>query len=760
MSTHRMSALAAGTSLAIATATGGAGGAADDPGTSDPWVTLTEDGYHRFAVPHSAVREALGAEPVTVEVSGTFGPAGTWADLATELQGGEHVASTLLTPGLHVFTYTATLVDRTRVTFREPTQPQPVTSDDTLATIFVAGEGVDWFADSPEPGPVEEVTYRVGESDRTAFVWRPHGVSGALPTLFLLADEAHSAREWLELGRAAQVLDRLHTDGGLTPMQVVMARVDDAAEVTRDLAPALGVELTDGAPALAAAGIGTGAAHALELARDTRLAALGLMSARLDGARPGLSAEDAPDLVRVYVGNSLDPAYDPTLELLAALDGVPHEFDGVTPGSGGTWDTWCSALRDLASRAFQDAVVGGPREGHPLLEAPYSPPEDVTTPHVDEHGIVTFVTGTQWAEAHEVRVWGNWAPHGAWYRIPMERDGDRWRLRIGPLDGFYYYRYVVDGVDHKDPADTVNTLTGVSPLFVPGETDRLLADVPAGQGGALEVLTYSSTVAPGERKAYVWTPPGYDPGRAEPYPLLILNHGGDQSWGDWVEVGRARQIFDNLSLAGELVPMVVVMGDGNVSDYESELLDNLMPAVEEAFHVARDADRRAIAGLSMGAMHTLRTWLTHPGEFAWVGAFSGFLFTNPDFDAEQVNATTRLARIYTGDSADFTYEGTLGLMAMLDERGVRYEFPGATRSPHGFDTWQANLIDLAPRLFVGVDGTSPTSESPPAPEEPADDDAPQATRTGSPGAWPGIVAGLALLLAAGVGWGVTRRRRS
>src|SRR5690606_25137840 len=222
LSTHRMSALAAGTSLAIATATGGTAGAADDPGTSDPWVTLTEDGYHRFAVPHSAVREVLGAEPVTVEISGTFGPAGTWADLATELQGGEHVASPLLAPGLHVFTYTATLVDRTRVTFREPTQPQPVTSDDTLATIFVAGEGVDWFADSPEPGPVEEVTYRVGESDRTAFVWRPHGVSGALPTLFLLADEAHSAREWLELGRAAQVLDRLHTDGGLTPMQVVM----------------------------------------------------------------------------------------------------------------------------------------------------------------------------------------------------------------------------------------------------------------------------------------------------------------------------------------------------------------------------------------------------------------------------------------------------------------------------------------------------------------------------------------------------------
>ena len=30
---------------------------------------------------------------------------------------------------------------------------------------------------------------------------------------------------------------------------------------------------------------------------------------------------------------------------------------------------------------------------------------------------------------------------------------------------------------------------------------------------------------------------------------------------------------------------------------------------------------------------------------------------------------------------------------------LRYEFDGVTPGPHGWDVWQKNLIDLAPRLF-------------------------------------------------------------
>ena len=342
-----------------------------------------------------------------------------------------------------------------------------------------------------------------------------------------------------------------------------------------------------------------------------------------------------------------------------------------------------------------------PRDGHLPLTEPYVAPAagSITTPHVDENGIVTFETGTQWADAKDVTVWANWAPNGAWFRAPMTKVGDRWRLSMGPLDGYYYYRYVVDGVDKKDPADTVNTLTGVSPLFVPGENDLLLADAPEADRGDLSVLTYTSTVANQERNAYVWTPPDYDPARAEAYPLFVLNHGGGQSWGDWVEVGRAPQILDNLYRQGAIEPMVVVMPNGNVSNYQAELLTNVMPAVAASYHVSDDSQDQAIAGLSMGAMNSLNTWLMYPGEFAYVGAFSGGLFAWPPVDAAAVNEGTTLARIYVGDVSDFAAGWVYGTMAGLDQRGVAYEFAGESVGPHGFDVWSANLIDLLPRLF-------------------------------------------------------------
>jgi S-formylglutathione hydrolase FrmB len=38
-------------------------------------------------------------------------------------------------------------------------------------------------------------------------------------------------------------------------------------------------------------------------------------------------------------------------------------------------------------------------------------------------------------------------------------------------------------------------------------------------------------------------------------------------------------------------------------------------------------------------------------------------------------------------------------LTTMDTLGIRYEFDGVTPGPHGWDVWQKNLIDLAPRLF-------------------------------------------------------------
>ncbi|MCM0641177.1 alpha/beta hydrolase [Cellulomonas wangsupingiae] len=696
-------------------------GAAADPGDApapDPWVSVA-DGYHRVTVPQAAAHEIIGGTPARLELEGNIGPNGTWARLAMDPSGDTYPGGFgPLAPGLYVYEYTATMPDLSQVRFKEPSSPVAVTSHPTWNTIFVPGESVQWMSDLPAGGAVAPMTYDsdVTGGERSALVWTPPGYDAdraeAYPVLYLLADEAQTAQEWAELGRAPQILDNLAAEGALEPMVVVMADVDvddPVSELVDNLVVASRERLnvTDRPAHQAVAGIGTGATTALQalVAGPGEFAAVGSFSGALDtpiDAATAQAIDEGTDLLRLYVGNELDPAHNDTYDLVQrfAAAGVDVEVDGVNPESGGTWDSWRENLRDFASRAFRGSD-GAPSPGHRPLDGRYTPPAvgSVDRPHVDENGIVTFETGTQWADAREVTVWANWAPNGAWFRVPMTKVGDRWRVTVGPLDGYYYYRYVVDGVDHKDPADTETTLTGVTPLFVPGETDHMYADAPVGERGRVSTLAYDSAVAGEERKALVWTPPGYDADRVEPYPVLYLNHGGGQSYGDWIETGRAAQILDNHYRQGAIVPMVVVMGNGNVPDFQAELFDNLMPAVDGAYHVSSEPSRRAMAGLSMGAMNTLSTWFARPGEFAYIGAFSGFLFSYPPTDVAAMNAGTKLARIYTGDTTDFTYSFTMGLVDVLKERGIEHEFAGVTVGPHGFDTWMQNLVDFLPRIF-------------------------------------------------------------
>jgi enterochelin esterase-like enzyme len=336
------------------------------------------------------------------------------------------------------------------------------------------------------------------------------------------------------------------------------------------------------------------------------------------------------------------------------------------------------------------------------MPAPGTTPTPWLATDANGDTFATFETTTEFIAAEHVTLWGNWAPGGSWLRVPLVRCGDRWRVTVGPLaPKLYHYQFIVDSVAKKDTANPTRVTfePAWSTFLVHGRPARLLADVSPGRGGTVEALTYDSTVAGEQRTAYVWTPTGYDPHRDDPYPVLYLQHGSGQSYTDWVEMGRAKQILDNLLLDGKLVPMVVVMGNGNVSDFTTELLENIVPAARAAYHISHDPAGQALAGLSMGGFQTYDLLRSHPGEFAYVGTFSAGLFRADGFDAATINKGTRLLAVYCGDQTDFLYAVVLRTLATFDRLGIEYRFDGPTPGPHGWDTWQANLADLAPRLF-------------------------------------------------------------
>lgn len=711
----RVTSLVAAAALAVSVIA-----AAPAAAATDTWHS-NDDVYHYFKVPQSQASSIVGGTPATLELEANIGPSGTWSALALDPSGSDYAANVgPLEPGLYYYQYTATMQDRSKVSFRQPGSPVAVTSKPNWNTFFVPGESVAWMDDIAAGGTVEELSYRsaaAGES-RTAVVWTPPGYDSAraeaYPVLYLLSSEGQTAREWLELGRAKQILDNLAAGRDAKPMVVVMADANSAdprAELLNAIVPAAraGYNISSRPNSQALAGVATGAEQAISILRSDpgAFAYVGSFSGSADGSITKAEAKainKGTKLLRVYVGNTLDPSYNDNYDLLVDLkkSGVKFEFDGVNPDDGATWDAWRENLRDFAARLFGQKGAGhGASKGHRPLTRPYQPPAagSITTPHIDPHGIVTFETGTQWAGAKDVTVWGNWAPNGQWFRIPMAKQPDgRWRITVGPLDGYYYYRYVVDGVDMKDPADTVNTHVMESQLFVPGKTDAMLADVPEGRGGTVSLMTYDGGQG-AERYAYVWTPPGYDPDREASYPVLYLYHGGGQNYGSWLETGRAKQILDNHYLNGTMVPMVVVMPDQNGVDFWTDLSQHVMPTAAEKYNISTDSDDQALAGLSWGAINTLSTWLDHPGEFGYIGAFSGGLFSYPTVDVQAVNESTKLVRLYSGD-VDFTYSFTQSTMQWLTSQGIEYEYAGTWVGPHGFDIWMADLIDFVPRLFA------------------------------------------------------------
>ncbi|GAA0899397.1 hypothetical protein GCM10009557_75260 [Virgisporangium ochraceum] len=682
-----------------------------------PWLAVS-DGFASFRIPAAELESAFGTVS-NVVVEGDFGPSFAVADLGLG-RSGDAWTSVIgpLRPGLYRYRIRA---NGTKVG-KDPTNTTTVASDSTWSTFLVPGGSADLLADVPDGqgGALDTVTYRADAGEtRSLTVWTPPGYDARrrqpYPVLHLRGDRT----DWLDLGRAKQLLDNLAARRRTEPMVVVIG--DGAtADLHRELRVVdrvvrRGYNVADDPSRRALAGASESGTRVLGtvLTHPGEFAYAGSFAGPLADGHPRIDSRAVnagTRLLRLYTGNLTDPAYNPTYRTLRALDrsGVRHDFDGVNPDDGHTWNAWRENLADFLPRLFRPVRDHRPSAGHLPLTREFTPPAPGTRPTPwltrDANGdtFVTVETDTGFADAGRVTLWGNWAPGGSWVNVPLTKVGDRWRGTVGPLKPwFYYYKFIVDLVSHKDTGNPTRVTTEPtwSTFLAPGPAARPLTDVPAGRGGTLATLTYTSTVAAAERTAYVWTPPGYDPARAEPYPVLYLQHGGGQNYTDWVEMGRAVQILDNGARNGTHVPMVVVMGNGNVPDFRKELLDNIVPAARAAYHVSHDPARQALAGLSMGGFQALDVLRAHPGEFAYIGTFSAGVFNSTGFDVAAVNSGTRLLRLYTGNVTDFVYPIVLSTMATFDSLGIRYQFAGVTQGPHGWDAWQKNLIDFAPRLF-------------------------------------------------------------
>ncbi len=346
----------------------------------------------------------------------------------------------------------------------------------------------------------------------------------------------------------------------------------------------------------------------------------------------------------------------------------------------------------------------------------------------------------------------------------MEKGPDGvWSVTTTPqVVGFHYYTLRIDGATVADPSTMTYFGSGWqnSAIEIPAADAEFYSpkDVPHGR---VSQQWYYSTVTKKWRRAFIYTPPGYDENQDQRYPVLYLLHGWGEDETGWYRQGHVDFIMDNLIAAKQAVPMVIVMDNLNAvkpgesaaifaarglvpapgaapaappagrgrgaapagrgrggpggplgrETFTEMMLTDLVPMVERTYRVKTDRESRAMAGLSMGGAQTFATVLPNLDKFAYLGGFSGncggFGRGGGALDLSTVcggafadpAAFNKQVKVLFLGIGQAEGPGTKAFSDALTKAGVHNVYFESPETAHEWLTWRRALHDFAPRLF-------------------------------------------------------------
>lgn len=317
------------------------------------------------------------------------------------------------------------------------------------------------------------------------------------------------------------------------------------------------------------------------------------------------------------------------------------------------------------------------------------------------------------------------APHADSVRVSLGLGGTRggtllakvtdsvWMgTTAGPMEeGFHYYHVTVDGGVFNDPGtgNFYGSTRWESGIEIPAKDQDFYAlkDVPHGHVRQILFPSKSTNIS---RRAFVYTPPGYDKEAKKKYPVLYLQHGWGEDETAWSNQGHANLIMDNLIADGKIKPFIIVMTYGmtndirpgspgglrsfNIQPFQTVLLDELIPYVDASFRTIADQSHRAMAGLSMGGFETHTITLARPDVFSYYGLLSGGTY-NPD----ELKDKPKPKLIFLSCGSFENPDGINKATAALKAAGYNAVGFVSQNTRHEFQTWRRSLYQLAPLLF-------------------------------------------------------------
>lgn len=296
-------------------------------------------------------------------------------------------------------------------------------------------------------------------------------------------------------------------------------------------------------------------------------------------------------------------------------------------------------------------------------------------------------------------------PDGAWYG------------HTRPLDeGFHYYQIKIDGAEVPDPNSLMffGSQRWGSAVELPAKDQDSYALKNVSHGQLRELFFYSKSTD-SQRRAFVYTPPGYDQNPEKRHPVLYLQHGWGENEYGWGVQGRAREIMDNLIAENKARPIIIVMIYGmtnetrmggmrnfDIGPFETVLVKELVPFIDANFRTLSDQPNRAMAGLSMGAMETKTITLKNLDTFSHIGLFSGgsIAVTNIT-DMVAFKAKNKLVFVSYGSKELGNNRGgdPKATTEALKAEGINSHFYVSPDTAYEWQSWRRSLREFAPLLF-------------------------------------------------------------
>ncbi|MGA0555669.1 alpha/beta hydrolase-fold protein [Larkinella sp. VNQ87] len=294
-------------------------------------------------------------------------------------------------------------------------------------------------------------------------------------------------------------------------------------------------------------------------------------------------------------------------------------------------------------------------------------------------------------------------------KLTKGEDGFWTGTTEGPMDeGFHYYHLTVDGGTFNDPGalNYYGSVRWESGIEIPAHDQDFYALKNVPHGHVQQVL-FPSPSTQTSRRAFVYTPPGYEKEKSKKYPVLYLQHGWGEDETAWSNQGHANLIMDNLIAEGKIKPFIIVMTYGmtnevkwgrmkefRIEPFQTVLVDELIPYVDANFRTLADRNNRAMAGLSMGGMETHTITLNKPDVFGAYALLSGGIYT-PDELKDKAKAKLIFLSCGSKENPDRVKKAAADLKAA----GYNAVSFVSEKTAHEFLTWRRSLHELAPLLF-------------------------------------------------------------